>query len=543
MDGFALYVTNTSTIPPDGYLCYEDPDPGLPNITQTIPCNELGKYVIYYNNKGSNDGSSVNGPIVELCYVAINGCQKSRWGSNCEEFCSENCIEQHCYLRNGSCVWGCNTNNCLNDICNTFSGVCTDGCKERLTGNYCNKYNMASDGLVELIPKGSQPGSLANDGNKTSCSKTMGPTVTFQVDLQTKSIVTGVYITFGGIPDKYYNGWLSYLYASNTSISWENGTVLYQGKSLPTEIYFNVVFRYLTYVPPVQDISSELEVCEIGIIGCPPSRYGPICNESCPGNCNGPCDLETGNCVFGCLDGWTGDKCGQECPDGQFGRNCSQFCNGCISNICDHVNGLCDNSTGCNPGYVYGNFCNTTCQAGTYGNDCLETCSVNCFNQTCNKITGECLLGCNSGWLGFNCTQECPNGKFGRNCSEFCKGCISNMCDPVNGLCDNTTAIKPGNEYRNSCNPVSTNKAETDHPVSTQIGLFTGGCLFGSLVTAIVCFLLMRKGQLRKRQGKEKCQLNLFFLQLFKMYTPQGNKPNIQVRFRYQYMGKPTISS
>ena len=69
MDGFKLYVTNTSTIPPDGYLCYEDPDPGLPNVTQTIPCNQLGQYVIYYDTK--NDSSY--GPIIELCYVAING--------------------------------------------------------------------------------------------------------------------------------------------------------------------------------------------------------------------------------------------------------------------------------------------------------------------------------------------------------------------------------------------------------------------------------------------------------------------------------------
>ncbi|VDI11561.1 Hypothetical predicted protein, partial [Mytilus galloprovincialis] len=70
MDGFRLYVTNTSTIPPDGYLCYEDPDPGLPNITQNIPCNQLGKYVIYYDTKG--DVLTNTGPVVELCYVAIN---------------------------------------------------------------------------------------------------------------------------------------------------------------------------------------------------------------------------------------------------------------------------------------------------------------------------------------------------------------------------------------------------------------------------------------------------------------------------------------
>lgn len=69
MDRFQLYLTNTSTIPSDGYLCYEDIDPGLPNITQTIPCSEVGKFVIYYDTTGNGH----DGPVVELCYVAING--------------------------------------------------------------------------------------------------------------------------------------------------------------------------------------------------------------------------------------------------------------------------------------------------------------------------------------------------------------------------------------------------------------------------------------------------------------------------------------
>lgn len=48
-----------------------------------------------------------------------------------------------------------------------------------------------------------------------------------------------------------------------------------------------------------------------------------------------------------------------ECSSGQFGKNCSEFCQGCISQMCDHVTGLCDNSTACKPGYVYDKYCNT----------------------------------------------------------------------------------------------------------------------------------------------------------------------------------------
>lgn len=75
MDGFKLYVTNTSlTIPPENHLCYADPDDGQPNTTQTIPCNELGKYVIYYDDKGyQEEPDRYDGPVIELCYVAING--------------------------------------------------------------------------------------------------------------------------------------------------------------------------------------------------------------------------------------------------------------------------------------------------------------------------------------------------------------------------------------------------------------------------------------------------------------------------------------
>ncbi|VDI55259.1 Hypothetical predicted protein [Mytilus galloprovincialis] len=266
MDGFKLYVTNTSTIPPVGYLCYED-GPGLPNITQTIPCYQLGKYVIYYDDKGSTEVSRETtrfyGPLVELCYVAINGCQKSFWGSDCEQLCPENCIERNCYPQNGSCVWGCNAKFCLNDICDKDKTVCTIGCKNRRTGIYCNNYNIAYDSLVWQDPSGSQPADLAIDGDITTCSKTEGSSVKFQVDLKEKSIVTGLFIILGGTTKEGHHT----IYTSNDSNTWESGTVLYNGTILPTEIHFDAVFRFLIYVPPVQNPTIELELCEIGIIG------------------------------------------------------------------------------------------------------------------------------------------------------------------------------------------------------------------------------------------------------------------------------------
>ncbi|CAC5362800.1 unnamed protein product [Mytilus coruscus] len=402
MDGFKLYVTNTSTIPPNGYLCYEDTDPGLPNITQIIPCNQLGKYVIYYDTKGSLHGGDRYGPIIELCYVAINGCKNSHWGSKCENVCADNCMERNCYPENGSCVWGCNPKYCLKDVCNKDTAVCTEGCKKRRTGSYCNEYNVASDGLVSLNPSSDPPASLANDGNEKSCSKTKGVNVTVQVDLMKISIGKGMYVTFGEHTKKEGH---HIVYASNNSNSWNIGTVLYNRQSLPTEIKFNAVFRYLTYVLyRDQGQPSELELCEIGIYGCPPTYYGPLCNTSCPKNCRGPCDLENGICKFGCSNGWTGVECKQ------------------------------------------------ACQPGGYGKDCLEKCSRNCIIFPCNHVTGGCTGGCSDGWQGFNCFEKCPHGQFGRNCSQFCERCFLGMCDPVNGLCDNTSVCSPGYIYGAYCN-------------------------------------------------------------------------------------------
>ncbi|XP_071159994.1 plexin A3-like [Mytilus edulis] len=309
MDGFELYVTNTSTIPPDGYRCYEDPfspNGPYPNITQTIPCNQLGKYVIYYDKFGSNE-DGIPLPVVELCYVAIDGCPKSFWGSNCGIPCAESCTGQHCFPGNGSCILGgCTDDNCLNSNCDKTTAKCTDGCTRHRTGPFCNNHNIASNSSVLLHPNGDKQTSLVTDGNKTSCIKTQGSEIWVQVDIEEKSFVREIFLD---LIENNSNGGNHTIYASNSSGIWENGTVLYRNETLPTVILVDVVFRYMIYVPPIQDENSSLEVCEVGIVGCPPANYGPLCNKMCPVYCTGPCDLENGTCTFGCLDGWSGDQC------------------------------------------------------------------------------------------------------------------------------------------------------------------------------------------------------------------------------------------
>ncbi|CAG2221609.1 unnamed protein product [Mytilus edulis] len=156
MNGFKLYVTNTSTIPPDGYLCYEDRfslHPPYPNITQTIPCNQLGRYVIYYDDKRSDENVAIYEPVVELCYVAIN--------------------VSHCEIRTKQ------SHPALNMI------LLTD--------------NLAFDSSILLNSNGTELASLVNDGNLTSCVATRGSEIWVQVDLKAVTIVTEIYITLTGM--------------------------------------------------------------------------------------------------------------------------------------------------------------------------------------------------------------------------------------------------------------------------------------------------------------------------------------------------------
>ncbi|CAC5387616.1 PLXNB [Mytilus coruscus] len=311
MSGFRLYVTNTSTISPDSYLCYEDRysiRPPFPNTTQKIPCNQLGRYVVYYDKKGSDEETHVYEAIVELCYVAINGCPKTFWGNNCKLSCPESCIEQHCFPGNGSCIWGgCSDENCLQRNCDKDSAICYDGCKENRTGPFCNKYNIAFNSLILLHSNVDEQTSLVSDGNNTSCITTQGSDIWVQVDIKEISIVTEIYLKLSVIINSTNTGNHT-IYTSNSSALSEYGTVLYSGQSIPSAIKVTTLFRYLIYVPPIYDKSS-LEICEIGIVGCPLTYYTPFCNKMCPVNCRGPCDIETGTCKFGCSSGWIGDTC------------------------------------------------------------------------------------------------------------------------------------------------------------------------------------------------------------------------------------------
>ncbi|CAG2241083.1 unnamed protein product [Mytilus edulis] len=182
---------------------------------------------------------------------------------------------------------------------------------------------------------------------------------------------------------------------------------------------------------------------------CPPTHYGPLCNTTCPQNCNGPCDLESGICILGCMNGWTDVKCDKECSPGLYGKDCSEACSiNCLNSPCNHVTGECIG--GCQDGWQGFN-CSQTCDNGEFGIGCAQKCY--CLGAPCNKSDGICPPGgCEAGFRVNHVTKNITMVHLAKNCKNVCEGCISSMCDPIDGLCYNTSGCEPGYLYDKYCN-------------------------------------------------------------------------------------------
>ncbi|CAC5380708.1 PTPRK [Mytilus coruscus] len=83
----------------------------------------------------------------------------------------------------------------------------------------------------------------------------------------------------------------------------------------------------------------------------------------------------------------------------------SETCDGCKENACDHINGVCSDTSGCKQGFLFGIYCNKTCEDWHFGRNCSKTC--NCRNQPCKKSSGKCSTeGCQRGWHGDSCDED-----------------------------------------------------------------------------------------------------------------------------------------
>ncbi|CAC5409011.1 unnamed protein product [Mytilus coruscus] len=505
MNDFRLYLVNTTIGGHGEILCYTDLGiPGYPNTTQDIECYIVAKKLFYLNRHKA----------VELCYIAVNGCWKGTWGTNCTTDCPGECTDRHCYPENGSCVWGCVAQKCFHGRCDAKTDVCTQGCVPGRGGRYCTF--CRKDGKDRIVINSGDTGvlvlavnfylmlkmtKLRNNTvyNGTAKQSMSGHILPATVLVDGTSLLASVY--YRTVRDRICRLDMNHrnptvgnhkVYCSNTSDSWGDGIMLYNAEYVNEDIDVFAVCKYIIYIPPILNGNAKIDICEIEIggnhgqddallAGCSYGNYGDSCQFTCAENCLRPCDLKTGNCLFGCFDGWLGDRCdkacdvgkfgGQclrtcssnclsspcdhvtgkckagcmkgwegfnctdDCSEGNFGWNCSEKCDGCITNECRHINGVCKNISVCKPGYVYGKYCNQTCDAWHFGTNCNKMC--NCLNKPCNTFTSKCPDGgCQKGWKGDSCDQECTHGYFGSNCIQFCDGCFDHSCNKLNGSCD-----------------------------------------------------------------------------------------------------------
>ncbi|XP_056019843.1 uncharacterized protein LOC130054335 [Ostrea edulis] len=161
------------------------------------------------------------------------------------------------------------------------------------------------------------------------------------------------------------------LYVSNTTKK-EDGYLCHKnGQELPTldlnttcvkhgryVIFYNERLGGTTYPTGYETSHIYTELCEVTVTGCKESGvYGYNCDLPCPNNCQElRCDIVNGTCL-GCTAGWVGEFCNKSCPAGYYGLQCRSTCTGhCRDSLsCNHTTGQCD--YGCGNGWT-GMHCN-----------------------------------------------------------------------------------------------------------------------------------------------------------------------------------------
>ena len=164
--------------------------------------------------------------------------------------------------------------------------------------------------------------------------------------------------------------------------------------------------------------------------------YGDLCDKECPLHCSidsilkRKCDRDSGKCVYGCEEFFTGELC-DSCILGKKGTNCTEKC----SEGCDLEQGNCDKETGECP----------VCKEGKWGKECDQSCPENCAkcskDGTCEECKEDfylnpekkciaCAENCEGGCTIQGCTS-CKEDKFyGEWCDSPCpERCEKSQCD------------------------------------------------------------------------------------------------------------------
>ncbi|XP_053385840.1 proprotein convertase subtilisin/kexin type 5-like [Mercenaria mercenaria] len=157
-----------------------------------------------------------------------------------------------------------------------------------------------------------------------------------------------------------------------------------------------------------------------------------LCSQYCSNGCD-----SNQNCLGGCQNGWTGQKCTEMCAD-QCGK--------------------CDQNDGKDCKICKGDF---------YTAACTLPCSLHCSTITglprCNINNGTCLNGCDKGYWGVKCNKTCN------------EGCSSESCNQSDGFCDTCNRTHYGDACQNKCSEYC---IDNDDP-STICYKTNGTCVHG----------------------------------------------------------------
>ena len=216
---------------------------------------------------------------------------------------------------------------------------------------------------------------------------------------------------------------------------------------------------------------------------CKTGHWGNTCQHTCV-SCSGMCSKDTG--CSGCFPGYYrhfvaskgGNDCLQcptdctactdnahcsACAINTFGSHCQYSCDGC-KDTCDKTFGC----TGtCSTGYykykvIVGSACEKcpsgckTCSSssecydcidGKWGSQCPTDCDINCELSACDKVTGICTNGCNTGYkqIGTTCIA-CPTDCADCQVSNVCSACrdryylSDNTCNQCPAGCESCTS-------------------------------------------------------------------------------------------------------
>ncbi|XP_077989993.1 uncharacterized protein LOC144444445 isoform X2 [Glandiceps talaboti] len=253
-----------------------------------------------------------------------------------------------------------------------------------------------------------------------------------------------------------------------------------------------------------EDVQYYLPDISFDVVGCPPGKFGIMCQDDCVCQNGATCHTFNGACK--CTEGWKGVACDIAAPiilvsptnvSLTYGQYFVVSCD--VINvefiIADSANFLfLVNGKEVNLYYVFvqvgpkkykGNLeistasemntgeitCQYTdhdgdiftaaaqvnisgCSKDYWGESCSELCQ--CVNDaTCDRYSG-CI--CAEGWTGQNCTKICSQGWYGSDCNQECRCENGAHCDRRDGTCSCTGE---------SCGRYCQDTCTCEHPMET----------------------------------------------------------------------------